>query len=297
MDEFERTRKAKKDKRTQRALAETIGASCRNNCVSHLKAQKAISRWESALDRMTTIKQTQSPGVDSPLSTTPSSMSPPVQPIRLLSPQKKSRAISQTLCQDLTTMLTAVTQEACQNETIQFASPNRASPRKHRRSFSLQKGLQQSLALNLLKADRNNNVLESPAEIIGESSEQIMTTYSTMDSALAFFSPVKKRTALRLPTDSVLGDVRDMMNRASPSGGNQSSNTPLVSWELTSDDECSVDADDVDSLYDIESCSDHSFEDEYPHYDDFSVTSYDESCSEDASLASVRLQPSLEVRP
>ncbi len=283
MDEFERTRKANQDKRNQPSLEGTVGACRRNHFVSHLKAQKAISRWESALDQMTTIRQMQSPGVGSSMSTTPSSMSPPVQPIRLLSPQKKSRAISQTLCQEITGMLTAVSQEACQNETIQFVSPNRASPRKNRRSFSLQTGLQQSLALNLLKVDRT-----SPAEATGKSSEQIMTTYSSTDSALAFFSPVKKRTALRLPTDTVLGDVRDMMNRSSPSGENQSSDAPVVSWDVTSDDECSVDDDDMDSLYDIESCSDHSFEDHFLYYNDFSVTSYDESCSEDASLVSAR---------
>lgn len=288
VDEFERARKADKDKRYQRAL--TIATGRRGDEDAKFKKKKTISRWGAAYEHQPTIPQGQSPvavSSGSPSTAVTSLLSPPVQPIRQISPQKKStRFISQTLCKDLAHMLSAVSHEASKHHSIRHVSP-RASPRKSRKAFALKTGLQESLALNLLAMDRLSISSVPLVDInLPEKSSDLLTAYSIEGKPLGFFSPVKKRNALRLPTDTIFRDVRDMMIRSSLPCPTISSNSLLLSCEITSDDSSS---EDMDSLYDIDSCSEHSFEDDY-NYEDFTATSYDESYSEDASFVSTVVQ-------
>lgn len=293
VDEFERARNASRDKRYERAATGRRD----NNTDNNFRKKKAISRWESAYKHQTTTATTMIPqgesstGISLPSTTFTSSLSPPVQPIRLISPLKKCRTVSQTLCQDLTNMLSTVSDEVSGKHVAQYASPTYVSPRKSMKVLSMPTGLQESLALNFLKKDRISTS-QMDNKDLGKTSEQIMTTYS-IENPLGFYSPVKKRTALRLPTDTIFRDVREMMIRSSLSAQNGITSSLLL---VNSDDtSCS---DEIDSLYDIDSCSEHSFDDDGDCYEDFTATSYgDESCSEDASFVSAVLQQSLEVQP
>ena len=299
MDEFERVRNC--SKRYQRGAQQEARATGHGDNVGNsFRKGKTTSRWEAAYkpQAATSRPQGQSTTADvsSPSTTTTvtSSLSPPVQPIRLTSPQKKGRTLSQVLSQDLAHTLSAVSDESFRNNAMNYAaSPTQSSPCKCMKPFTMQKGLQESLAMNFRITDRIStlSVPQMNIKVLEESFERL-TTYSSLEPI--FYSPVKIRTALCLPADTVYRDVRDMMIR-SPLLGRISCGSLL----LDKSDETSC-SDEIDSLYDIESCSEHSFEDDNDDYfeEDFTATSYDdESFSEDASFVSVVLPQSLGVRP
>ncbi len=223
-------------------------------------------------------------------------LSPPLQPIRMLSPQKKIRPASQKIMMghDVTDMVKIISKEA-----LLLLPPNDKHGDDYLVSHLLQKNEIPVVSIHKQSTfDTDTVVVGSPPRImlatnvltndkIPASSPRAKSRNESEDESSAWtLSPAKQRMALRLPPDPRVHNNCERSTRFSFSSLPDDFDHSLL---LRCDpSNMTEDHDDVvfDSLYDLGSCSDssdgcsdHSFEDHV--YEDFTATSFDDDDDDD----------------